>query len=146
MRYLIAACGLLLAACSSSVDAPAEEPVADDNEPSECLVHSASDVQMWINAMPGPNNNPTLFAKFKVTAPTPGYTFALKELLVKESYPPQYVFELIATPPDGIVAQVETVTDVALEIPNFAYDTIASASVECGKTTLFHTDSIETAY
>lgn len=96
--------------------------------------------------MPGPNNNPTLITSFNVTAPTPGYEFALKEVLVKESYPPQYVFDLVVIPPNDLVTQVETETEVRLETPNFAYDKVASATVNCGKTTFFHVDSVETVY
>ena len=146
MKYLISSFVLLTVACSGSIPAPAETPQQSSEISTECAVHSATDVQMWINAMPGPNDNPTLLTTFKVTTSTPGYTFALEELQVRESYPPQYVFGLITRPPDGIVTQVETVTDVRLEIPNFAYDQIASASVNCGNTTLFTVDAVETVY
>lgn len=146
MKYLIAGAALLASACSSGTPAP-ENPTTPVTAPvSNCLLHSPSDVQMWINAMPGPNDNPTLLSTFKITAPTPGYAFDLQVLEVRESFPPQYVFELVATPPGGIVTQVETVEEVRLELPKFDYETIASAMVKCGKTTLFTVESVDTVY
>ena len=146
MKYLILTAALLGGACSSSDQAPAASTQPEQLVKIGCPVHSASDISMWINAMPGPNDNPTLMTRFRVIAPTPGYEFSLEVLEIKESYPPHYVFGLTATPPEGIVAQVETYTDVAIEIPNFAYDTIASATVKCGESTLFAVESVETAY
>ena len=96
--------------------------------------------------MPGPNSNPTLIAQFKIIAPTPGYTFDLKILEVAESMPPHYVFGLVASPPDGMVTQVETETNVRIEMPDFDYAQIASATVKCGDDTLFRLDEVETAY
>lgn len=146
MKYFILAAALLGTACSSKEQTSASSTQSEKLVEVVCPVHSASDISMWINAMPGPNDNPTLMSRFKVVAPSPEYGFSLEILEVKESYPPQYVFELTATPPDGVVAQVETITQVAIDIPNFAYDTIASATVKCGETILFAVESVETAY
>ena len=146
MKYVLGASAFLLTACAVT-DPPETDPSSQEkNLHSDCPVHSPTDVQMWINAKPGPNDNPTLIATLKVTAPTPGYSFSLDEVLVKESFPPHYVFELVVTPPGNIYTQVETITDIRLEIPNFDYETIASAAVRCGKTTLFEIDPVETVY
>lgn len=146
MKNMILPLAVLVSACSGNVETPADLPPPNQNGSLFCPVHSARDVQMWINAMPGPNDNPTLLTTFTATAPTPGYTFDLRVLEVRESFPPQYVFELVSTPPEGITTQVETPTDVRIEIPNFAYDQIALAIVKCGENVLFTMDSIETVY
>jgi len=146
MKYLTTAALLLVSACSGNGTEPIDNQQPPQVTAGDCPVHSATDVNMWINAMPGPNDNPTLLTTFKVTAPTPGYEFGLKVLEERESFPPQYVFELVTRPPDGITTQVETETDVRIELPKFPYDQVASATVKCAGNTLFTTDSIETAY
>jgi len=145
MRYFILPF-LILTACKTDGPKGGPNPGPETPVMSECLIHSPKNVQMWINAMPGPESSPALIATFSVTAPTPGYEFELKVLDVMESYPPQYVFSLIATPPSGIVLQVETETDVRVEIPDFDYEQIASATVKCGDSTLFTVEKVETAY
>lgn len=146
MKQMIFAAALFSAACNGSISTDTDPVTDNETAASDCRIHSPKDVTMWINAMPGPNATPTLIATFSATAPTPGYTFALKTLEVRESYPPQYVFDLVATPPAGIVSQVETETDIWVEIQDFADSEIASATVMCGGTPLFELDSVETAY
>ena len=146
MKYAALTLSLFIISCSGGAPAPAADTVQKGTQMTNCLLHSPKDIQMWINAMPGAGTNPTLIGQFKITAPTPGYSFELKVLEVQESFPPRYVFDLVATPPNGIVTEVETETDVRVEIPNFEYSEIASATVECSGETLFSLDEVETAY
>lgn len=146
MKFTQLAFLVFIAACENTAQDPVPAPQPDTPTTASCPIHSPKDVQMWINAMPGPGATPTLIVNFKVTAATPGYNFDLKVLEVSESIPPQYVFDLAVTPPQGVVMQVETETDVRIEIANFDYAEIASATVKCGDSTLFTVDVVETAY
>ena len=146
MKIPVLALALLMASCTGT-EIPGPAPVVSDGPAmSACNLHSPRDIAMWINAMPGPGASPTLISTFKAVAPTPGYTYKLEVREVKESYPPQYVFSLVATPPSGIVTQVETEMDIRVEIPNFEYTEIASATVLCAGKPLFSLESVQTAY
>lgn len=144
MKNLMIPAILLVSACAGPEPTQTSSPNEVTSE--KCPVISVSDPAMWINAMPGPNNNPTLITNFTATTPTPGYAFDLNVLEVKESAPPQYVFDLITTPPEGNVIQVLHEAEVRIEIANFAYDEIASATVKCGGSELFSVESVETAH
>jgi len=147
MKNLAIALTLSIAACTGDIPEQGTPPSASDSpKQTKCLVRSPENIQMWINAMPGPNSSTDLIAEFTVTAPTPGYTFDMKVLEVMERMPPQYVFEFIAQAPDGIVTQVETKTDVRIELADFEYSENAAATVKCGDSTLFYLDKVETAY
>lgn len=146
MKHLFLPLILFSGACSETTGASTPTPKEPSSAMTKCLAHSPNDVAMWINAMPGANDNPTLIAMFKVTAPTPGYRFDFKILEVKESEPPQYVFDLVSFPPTGIVTEVETETDVRIEIPGFDHAKIAAATVMCDGKVLFELDEVETAY
>ena len=109
-----------------------------------CLVAQPKDVHLWINAMPmpGTSNRSPLRATFTVTAPTPGYQFALKVNRVMESLPEQVVLDLLVTRPSGMVAQVVTDTKVNVKLDDFPGSEGSSIQVNCGGKSFFKVNSV----
>lgn len=134
--FPIFAAGVLLASCASVPAAPAG--------PLACPVTGSSDWRAWINAMPGPNAQPTLIVTGKVTAPTAGYHFAWGDPVVMESYPVQVALELRAHPPAGPAAQVVTTYDVRGQWP--MSPPVGSVTVRCGDMVLARISPVETAH
>jgi len=84
----------MLSSCvgSTSINNSGSSTIVDPKEPVAsvpCLASQPKDVNMWINAMPGPgtSSRSPLRASFTVTTPTPGYQFSLKVNRVMESFP-----------------------------------------------------------
>lgn len=111
---------------------------------SRCPLMEASDLKLWINAMPGPDG-PTLIAIFKATAPTPGYSFKGKVTEILESDPPSYVIDVIPIAPSGAVAQVLSPTEVRLDIP-IESTNAQDITLTCGGQTLFTVNKVTTAW
>ena len=109
-----------------------------------CPLKPASDINLWINAMPGPSE-PTLIAIFQGTTPTPGYEFEGKVVEIQESDPPSYIIDIVPTPPSGIVAQVVTTAEVRLDIPIESSEA-RSVTLTCRGQTLFTVNDVMSAY
>lgn len=114
-----------------------------ESNPGACPITGSSDWKAWVNAMPGPNAQPTLIVTGKVTTPTGGYTFAWRDLRRMESYPVQIVADLEALPPDGMATQAIDTHDLrgtwAQSPP------VGSVTVTCGNRTLARISPVETA-
>ncbi len=111
-----------------------------------CALRDPTNIQVWINAMPGMNDNPTLIVQFKAVAPTPGYSFDLKHIETMESMPPIFVYELIATAPSEPVTQAEIEADVRIEVPKLEYSELAGLEIMCGGEPFISLDEVETAH
>jgi hypothetical protein len=129
---------------ASKNDAPVipgfKEPVATGS----CLASQPKNVNMWINAMPGPGTggrNP-LRASFTVTTPTPGYQFSLKVNRVMESFPEQVVLDLIVKRPEGMVIQVVTESQVNIKLDAFPGSEGSSVQVNCGGKLFFKAEKV----
>ena len=90
----------------------------------------------------GTGGRPPVRVSFTVTAPTPGYQFALKVDKVMESFPEQVVLDLIVTRPSGIVIQVVTETKVNIKLDNFPGTEGSSVQVNCGGKPFFEVDKV----
>jgi len=142
--------GLLLMVCScASPIAVSNTDIPSKNKPvnaiaDRCLVTQPKDVHLWINAMPGPKTGKQspLRAAFTVTAPTPGYQFALKVNRVMESSPEQVVLDLVVTRPAGMVIQVVTETKVNIELADFPGSEGSAVHVNCGGAPFFKVDRV----
>ena len=109
MRGLLVASALLpLAACAADDEHPVS-PVP----PSNCPVIESRNWHAWIDKAPGPTALAALNITGEVDMPTPGYTIAIEEGPTDRAQPPGQRFRLTATPPDGMVAQVVTPTQVS---------------------------------
>jgi hypothetical protein len=109
-----------------------------------CLVTNPTDVTLALVGVPGSTTNKqALRANFTVTAPTPGYKFALKVKEVKESYPEQVVLDLIVTRPAGVVIQVISNTKVNTMLSSFPYSKDSSVQVNCGGKPFFKVGKIQ---
>ena len=137
---------LILAACEEY--SHRADPIIQSGDPvtMSCPVKDPRNVNIWINAMPGMNDNPTLIAEFTVTAPTPGYSFDLELSTVQESMPPTYIYDLVATPPAEPVIQVETEVEVRIEKPRLDYKELLGLEIMCGGTSLIRLDEVVTAH
>lgn len=137
LLFTLSACLLPLAGCFASDG-------GDTLSTGDCNILGADDLQLWIDAMPGPGS-PRMIINFTATTPTPGYAVEGKVATIKERMPPIYVIDLTTTPPDGIVAQVVTKSEVKLAIP-IAYDTTSSVEILCDGKILFEVDEVPITY
>ncbi|MCF6329913.1 MAG: hypothetical protein L3J02_08950 [Henriciella sp.] len=96
--------------------------------------------------MPGPNDNPTLIVEFKVTAPTPGYTFTMGYTSIKKTNSSVAKLRFFAWAPTEPTAQVETEFDVHLEMPNFYRPDLDGMEISCDGETFISLDKVETVY
>lgn len=130
---------VMLSSCvgSTSINNSGSSSIVDSQEPVasvSCLASQPKDVNMWINAMPGPgtSSRSPLRASFTVTTPTPGYQFSLKVNRVMESFPEQVVLDLIVKRPEGVVIQMVTQSQVNVMLENFPGSVGSSVQVNCG--------------
>lgn len=112
--------------------------------PQSCPVVASSDWQAWVNAMPGPNAQPTLIATGRVTVPTGGYTFRWGSPRVMESYPVQVSVPLIAVPPSGAATQAVQTHEVRGEWP--MSPPVGSLTITCGDRILGRVSPVPTAH
>lgn len=136
----LAAC-LFLAGCQAVAPPP---PLPPHTAGVACGITGSSDWNAWVNAMPGPNAQPTLIATGKVTVPTGGYRFAWRDLRVMESDPVQVVAELEAIPPQGAATQVVTAEEVRGEWP--ISPPVGALTVRCGDMVIARISPVETAH
>ncbi len=138
---------LMLAACTQpSSRAPATEPETMPGETGNCPVRNPKNIEAWINAMPGMNDNPTLIVQFTATAPTPGDTFTLDYASNEGGYSRIAELNLYSSMPLEPVIQVETETDIRVEMPNFYRDEIEALRIYCAGELLLSLDDVITAY
>ena len=104
---------------------------AEDAAMASCP-HVSRDWQAWISAMPGPDAKRTLHITGSVDMPTPGYSVKLVGGPADRMQPPGLRFQLEATPPDGMVTQVITPTEVNYSEPT-PYPQIREIMISCGE-------------
>jgi len=132
---------LAISGCVSSTpkDSPDVEPIIKER----CLVTNPTNVFMTLAGIPGSSNNSkSLIAQFAVTAPTPGYKFALRLKEIKEGIPQQVVLDLMVARPSGIVPQVITKTKVNTMVNGFTISKGSSIQVNCGGKPFFKVDKL----
>ena len=115
-QAIIGLTGLLLMACDGPAQEAAMAPVQNETTPQvteNCAVLDSRNWQAWVNAMPGPDAQPTLHVTGDVDLPTPGYTIEWRLGALDRMQPPGQRLVLSTTPPDGIVTQVVTTVGVA---------------------------------
>lgn len=95
-----------------------------------CPVASTSDWKAWVNAMPGPNSQPTLIVTGNVTVPTGGYGVGLGLGPTLEMNPPIQQIILRVTPPTGGATQAVVEHEVRGEFP--ALPTYGAVEIRCG--------------
>ncbi len=139
---------LLLASCGPAPYAPyppqLPDPPRSAYPPQKgCPIIGSSDWAAWVNAMPGPNAQPTLIVTGKVTVPTGGYRFAWRDMRVMESYPVQVSVELDVIPPIGGATEAIVTHDVRGQWP--MSPPVGSVTVRCGGQTLAAISPVETA-
>ena len=138
---------LLLAACAPPYPAPTpppDPPGPPAAEPRPCPIIASREWAAWVNAMPGPNERPTLIVTGKVDTPTGGYRFAWRDIRVMESYPVQVAVDLVATPPSGPATQAIVTHDVRGEWPS--QQPVGSLTIHCGDKVLARIAPVETAH
>lgn len=136
----IVASSIALSACAPYADEPGTAPPASD-----CPVYESRDWQAWINAMPGPNSNPTLHIRGEVDMPTPGWSVELVEGPADRMQPPGLRFRLETERPGGITTQVITPTEVRYAEPT-PYSQIREIIIICGDRTLVTIEDVPTAH
>ncbi len=148
MRSIFSAlvAGVMVTACGNSGDAPKPATETETGTDMTCPVNNPRNVNIWINAMPGMNDNPTLIAEFTVTAPAPGYSFTMGYANIRRTNAPVAKLRLLAHPPEAPTMQVETETQVRLEISNFYRADLEGVVIICGGEPFISLDEVETAY
>ncbi len=140
---------LILASCGPAPYAPyppqpPDQPRSDfPPQKTGCPIIGSADWAAWVNAMPGPNAQPTLIVTGKVTVPTGGYRFAWRDMRVMESYPVQISVDLEAIPPQGGATEAVVTHDVRGQWP--MSPPVGSVTIRCGGQTLAAISPVETA-
>jgi hypothetical protein len=133
---LIAPAALLVASCAA---VPADGAAAG-----ECPIAGSSDWAAWVNAMPGPNAQPSLIVTGKVTVPTGGYRPHLELEQVAQSYPVQVFARLHPNPPTQAATQALVTHDVRGRWP--MSPPVGSVTIRCGGEVLARISPVETAH
>lgn len=136
MRFYIALCALLFAACSAEepetstakqkgdalLDQELTVSVPTETESSaRCPVYESRQWHGWIDQV-RENSQKTgkegrLVLKGKVDAPTPGYRYSWKAGPMDRRFPPALTINLSFHAPEGVLIQVITPMDVSMTLP-----------------------------
>ncbi|MEZ5922516.1 MAG: hypothetical protein R3C60_14375 [Parvularculaceae bacterium] len=106
----------------------AEDAMNDDAVARPCPVSDSRNWDAWTTASDGGS---TLHIRGQVDLPTPGYEVTLNMGPADRAMPPGLRVNLSAAPPDGIVTQVITPTDVSLDADG-AYANYRVVTIGCG--------------
>ncbi|PYG27208.1 hypothetical protein C8N36_11754 [Pelagimonas varians] len=112
----------------------ATTPVRADNTTAPCPVIDSMDWQAWVNKMPGPDG-PKLHVTGQITLPTPGYEVTLELGPLDRKAIPTQRLVLMATPPEGMAAQVIDPVEVTFEHPS-QVRRYGAVAIVCGDTLL----------
>lgn len=143
-HLLTASIALIISGCVGSTPKGNIHDEKPKPTPSEgCLVSNPSDVKLSLVAMPGSSNNSrkSLRADFVVTAPTPGYKFALRANQAMSSQE-KVVVDLLVTRPAGMVIQVITQSKVGVMLDGYSGSEGSSVQVNCGGKAFFKVDKV----
>lgn len=140
---------LLLAGCAMNGGYPAAPyPIAGPPPPAgiapaDCPVVQSHGWQAWINAMPGPNANPSLILTGTVVTAAGGYRLAFEPLQFRDGGPPLAFATLYAATDSS--AEPGTTHDVRWTWP-IGQRQVASLVVRCGGRTLAEIPSVGVAH
>lgn len=146
MRSLLILAPTLLAACAAA--APPSDPGqgAGSRPTADCIVSGSRDWQAWINAMPGPNDGPTLIVTGTVDTPTGGYQMVLAPKLEQNpADASQVVATIVGKGAGEIATQAVTAHQVRGDFP-LGQRQVRSVAIRCGNTTLAEIAPLEKAY
>ena len=105
------------------------ESTAEPKNNSFCPVIASRNWHAWIDRVA--ENEPRLNISGEVDLPTPGYQVEVKPGILDRRQPPTQRFSLSFTPPEGIVAQVITPTQVRYTMPTSILE-YRSIMIYCG--------------
>lgn len=141
MRRLLLLSPMLLAACNA-----APPPLAQAAPASSCNVSGSRDWTAWINAMPGPDRQPTLIVTGTVETPTGGYRIEFNPTLRQNPADrSQLVATLVGSRAGDVATQAVTTHQVRGDFP-LGLQQARSLSIRCGSTVLAEIAPLEKAY
>ena len=145
MRSLLLLAPTLLAACAAAAP-PDPGEGASSGPTADCIVSGSRDWQAWINAMPGPNDGPTLIVTGTVDTPTGGYQMVLDPTLRRNpADASQVVATIVGKGAGDIATQAVTAHQVRGDFP-LGQQQVRSFAIRCGNTTLAEIAPLEKAY
>lgn len=124
---------------------PSQAPYPPSAGAEPCPIRGSGEWRAWINAMPGPNAQPTLNITGKVTVPTGGYTVEFTPYLQdRAGSPSDKIAQVRAIPPAGPATQAIMTHDLNWKWP--VSGPISSVTIRCADKTLGHISPVQTAY
>lgn len=142
--FALAGCAQEAEVAQESAALTATEEDAMPAADSACPVIDSRNWAAWVNAMPGPDSQMTLYVTGEIDLPTPGYKISWSEGMADRSMTPVQRLMLTATPPDGMAAQVITTESVRYEGPALV-KTYGGVIVMCGGAPLAEIDDVTVA-
>ena len=106
------------------------QPLAKPLNNSSCAVLKSRNWHAWIDRVA--ENKPRLNIVGEVDLPTPGYTVEWKPGILDRRQPPAQRLSLLLTPPEGMVIQVITPTQVNYVMPASSLE-YRSILIYCGE-------------
>ena len=112
-----------------------EQIVESTNTTTSCPVIESRNWHAWIDRVA--ENEPRLVVSGEVDLPTPGYEVKWRSRILDrlssngDSQPPAQRLSISFTPPDGIVTQVITPTEVSFTMPSLLLE-YSSVMIYCG--------------
>lgn len=145
LSILMSSAALAACAADTTTDTKAGSNEAAVESPDSCPVLDSRDWRAWIDAMPSVDGGkPQLIITGEADLPTPGYAYDWIEGPADRAMPPGQRFELVFTPPDGMVAQVISTEEIRYQA-DAAYDAYRVIYVSCGDQQLTEITTIITA-
>lgn len=125
---------VVVTGCSTQPNLPekqnTEEQVVEPiNTTTSCPTRSSRNWHAWIDRLA--ENEPRLVISGEVDLPTPGYKVKWRSGILDRRQPPTQRLSISFTPPDDIVAQVITPTEVSFTMPSPVLE-YRSVMIYCG--------------
>ena len=117
---------------SESQNVPEKKNTKELAEPANttsCPVKSSRNWHAWIDRVA--ENEPRLVISGEVDLPTPGYKIQWRSRILDRRQPPAQRLSISFIPPDGIVTQVITPTEVSFTMPSLLLE-YSSVMIYCG--------------
>lgn len=106
-----------------------EQVVKPTNTTTSCPIVESRNWHAWIDRVA--ENEPRLVISGEVDLPTPGYEVEWRSRILDRRQPPAQGLSIFFTPPNGIVAQVITPTEVSFTMPSPVLE-YRSVMIYCG--------------
>ena len=125
--------GILLASCSTQANIPEEQNTTEEltqpEDTTSCSVMESRNWHAWIDLVA--EDEPRLNISGEVDLPTPGYKVEWQPGILDRRNPPAQRISISLIPPEGIVTQVITPTEVSFTMrsPILKYRSVA---IYCG--------------